>query len=698
LRRKDGEIVDVLLSSTPLDPDDLAAGVTFTALDITARKQAQEALSRRAAHQAALNAVIAAAAAAPNLPDLLGGALDHTLSALGLDAGAIWVAGERAVRNLPQEIYRVVDLVAQEVSMVLPEPVVVEDWQAGESAAPLAAVMAPAMDRFGVRASLTVPIAAEGRPIGGLSLTAPETRSWSSEEIGLVEAVGRELGGAVERLRLLDRVRAQAQQMQHVMDTVPEGVLLLGADSRVLLVNPVARRYLDLLSGAATGDILTRLGDRPLAELLTSPPSGLWHQVATDGLVFEVVARPLENGPEPLGWVLVIRDVTQEREIQRHVQQQERLAAIGQLAAGIAHDFNNIMAVITLYADMSLRIPGLPAKLYERLETMDQQARRASDLIQQILDFSRRAVLERRPMNLQIFLKEQVKLLERTLPEHIQMELTYDEGDHMVNADPTRVQQAIMNLAVNARDAMPEGGWLRIGLKRISVTDPRRAPLPEMEAGDWVQMSVTDSGTGIPPDVLPHIFEPFFTTRAPEGTGLGLAQVYGIVGQHEGHVDVETAVGEGTTFVLYLPALPLGRPDESALRGEDLDLFRGRGQTILVVEDEPATRRALVDGLELLGYRVLQATDGREALALYEQRGGGIDLVLSDAVMPQMGGQALFWALRERDPAVKVVLVTGHPLERELEGLQAEGLAGWLLKPLDIDRLARVVAEALAAD
>jgi two-component system cell cycle sensor histidine kinase/response regulator CckA len=288
--------------------------------------------------------------------------------------------------------------------------------------------------------------------------------------------------------------------------------------------------------------------------------------------------------------------------------------------------------------------------------------------------------------------------LERTLPEHIQVELAYDERDHMVNADPTRVQQAIMNLAVNARDAMPEGGRLRIGLKRIQVTDPRRAPLPEMEAGDWVQVSVTDSGTGIPPDVLPHIFEPFFTTRAPEGTGLGLAQVYGIVSQHEGHVDVETAAGEGTTFILYLPALPLGRQDESTLRGEDLDLFRGHGQTILVVEDEPATRRALVDGLELLGYRILEAADGREALALYEQRGGGIDLVLSDAVMPQMGGQALFWALREQDPAVKVVLVTGHPLERELEGLRSEGLAGWLLKPLDIERLARVVAEALAAD
>jgi signal transduction histidine kinase len=187
------------------------------------------------------------------------------------------------------------------------------------------------------------------------------------------------------------------------------------------------------------------------------------------GRSFEVIAKPIETAPKTSGWVLVVREVTQEREIQQRAQQQERLAAVGQLAAGIAHDFNNIMAVIVLYAKMSLRMQDLPPKVRERLETISRQARRATDLIQQILDFSRRAVLERRPMDLLPFLKEQVSLLERTLPESIKVELTYGSDEYTVEADPTRMQQMVMDLAVNARDAMPAGGKLHIDLRQADT-------------------------------------------------------------------------------------------------------------------------------------------------------------------------------------------------------------------------------------
>jgi two-component system, cell cycle sensor histidine kinase and response regulator CckA len=244
------------------------------------------------------------------------------------------------------------------------------------------------------------------------------------------------------------------------------------------------------------------------------------------------------------------------RESERHTQQQERLAAVGQLAAGIAHDFNNIMAVIVLYTQMSLRMPDIPTQLRGRLQVVDQQAARATELIQQILDFCRRAVLEPRPMDLEPFLKEIVKLLERTIPENIKMELTYGADDYTVNADPTQMQQAVMNLVVNARDAMlPKGGGkLDIELDRLRMTRHQEPPLPKMEAREWVR--VTDTGIGIPPEALPHIFEPFSTTKEMgKGTGLGLAQVYGIVKQHKGHIDVATKVGGGTTFTLYLPTL-----------------------------------------------------------------------------------------------------------------------------------------------
>jgi PAS domain S-box-containing protein len=499
-----------------------------------------------------------------------------------------------------------------------------------------------------------------------------------------------------ERGRLLWQVQEQAHRVQQIMDTVPEGLLLLDSNCHVLLANPLGKKDLATLAGAQVGDTLTRLGDRPLAEFLTSPPRGLWHEVVTASRFFQAIARPIEDGPTPKGWVLVIRDMTQQYAAERRAQQQERLAAVGQLAAGIAHDFNNIMAVITLYAGMLARTPDLPAKVYERLGTIHQQALRASDLVQQILDFSRRAVLERGPLDLVVFIKEQVKLLERTLPESIKIELVYGRDEYVVNGDPTRLQQAVMNLAANARDAMPEGGRLRIDLERMRIEDAQQAPLPDMPAGEWVRVAVSDTGVGIPPEALSHLFEPFFTTKsAGDGTGLGLAQVYGIVRQHEGYIDVKTRMGEGTTFMLYLPALAVPRPQTPSLEAEQL--VPGHGETILTVEDDAATRRAVVSSLEMLGYRVLEAANGQDALTTFEQHASEIRLVLSDVVMPEMGGQALFQALKQRDPAVKVVLMTGHPLEGQIESLRAQGLDGWLPKPPSMERLAEVVAQVLEA-
>jgi len=651
---------------------------------------------RRAAHQEALNAAIAAAAAASDLPELLEAALDSTLQALGLEMGGIWVADEQAIRGLSPEIIPAIRQTTKDAELFFPGPVARQDLEQVAVTGP-PAVYVPIMGRFGIRASLTAPILVEGRRLGGLNVAAPESRRWSPEEVALVEAVGRQIGGAVERLGLLEKTQEQARQVQQIVDTVPEGMLLLDADLRVALANPLAREYLAVLADANVGDTLTQLGGRPLAELLTSPPQGLWHEVEIDGPphgVFEMIARPMEAGPENEGWVLVIRDVTREREIQQRIQQRDRLAAVGQLAAGIAHDFNNIMAVIVLYTHMALRRSDVPPQVRERLTTIDRQATRATDLVQQILDFSRRAVLERRPMDLVTFLKEQVRLLERTLPESIKIDLMYGMGEHMVNADPTRMQQVIMNLALNARDAMPEGGELHIGLERIGIEPGGLSPLPEMEAGEWVRVTVTDTGTGIPPDVLPRIFEPFFTTRAPLGTGLGLAQVYGIVKQHEGHVDVTTKVGEGTTFVFYLPALPVSQPEESRL-SKMPDLLKGQGETILVVEDNAAMREALVDGLEMLNYQSLEAENGREALATFERHGDEIALVLSDLVMPEMGGIMLFHALRQRNPAVRVVILTGYPLAEEAGELRAQGIADWIQKPVDLEQLAEVMDRVL---
>jgi len=551
--------------------------------------------------------------------------------------------------------------------------------------------------------SEVVPYPSEKDPTGWIDLSAFPLKDAAGHVVGIIEHVKditERVQAEEERERLLEQIQEQARQVQQIVDTVPEGVFLLNADGQVVLANPLAEGNLVTLADAQVGDTLTHLGDRPLAELLTSPPQGLWHPVKADRRSFQVIARPMESGPETQNWVLVVRDVTQQREMERRAQQQERLAAVGQLAAGIAHDFNNILATIILYAQMSARAEGLSARIRERMETINEQARHATRLTQQILDFSRRAVLERRPMDLLIFLKEQIKLLGRTLPESIQIELSYGSDEYAINADPTRIQQMVMNLSVNARDAMPEGGNLRIELERMRIEEDQEPPLPEMEPGEWIKLQITDTGSGIPPDILPHIFDPFFTTKpVGVGTGLGLAQVWGIVAQHEGHIDVNTTAGEGTTFTIYLPPLSIAPLEELPLETEAL--FQGHGERILVVEDNETMRKALVETLALLNYRALEATNGREALALLEQaphqpaEEEEIALVLSDMVMPEMGGQALLNAMRERGLSLPVVMLSGHPVENELKNLRAQGLAGWLLKPPRLEELAQLLAQVL---
>jgi two-component system cell cycle sensor histidine kinase/response regulator CckA len=535
--------------------------------------------------------------------------------------------------------------------------------------------------------------------------------------ISIIRDVTERKRAETEREGLLAQIREQARRVQQIIDTVPEGVLLLDSEERIVVANPVAETHLPQLGDARVGDRLARLGGRPLADLLISPPRGLWHEVSTDGRSFQVIARPVSEGAaqpggsEGLmdsGWVLVTRDVTQQREVERRVQQQERLAAVGQLAAGIAHDFNNIMATIVLYAQMTARAKGVSDVVRQRMETIDDQAAHASRLIQQILDFSRQAVLERRPLDLGVLVKEHAGLLRRTLPESIDVEVVLRpaEGgveDYTVLADPTRMQQMVTNLALNARDAMPEGGNLHIELERLEVRPGESPVLPEMEAGDWVVVTVVDTGTGISTDVIPRIFEPFFTTKAPLGSGLGLAQVHGIVGQHKGRITVDTEVGKGTTFTVYLPAYSPESSAAIAPKGPSM-LPLGQGELILVVEDDAAVRQALVEGLGDLNYQAMAVANGREALAALDEMlfadgspSREIALVLSDVVMPGMGGLALLHAVRERGLDIPVLMMTGHPLERELEGLREQGVIDWLSKPVALDELAHLIAQTLGA-
>ncbi len=516
-----------------------------------------------------------------------------------------------------------------------------------------------------------------------------------------------------ERKLAAEALQESARRLQQVINTVPEGVVLLnnnnGSSYRILSANPTGAKQLADLVGVHVGERLMHLAGRSLQELLNSPPQGLWHELETWGRSFEVIARPLRGGTATgelksvsgEGWVMVIHETTQQREFERRIQQQE------QLAAGIAHDFNNILAAIVLYVQMLGRTAELTSREREYLSIIDHQAKHAAQLIQQILDFSRRSVLERKALDLLPLLKEHVKMLKRILPENIRVALACEPGVYVIKADPTRIQQMLTNLALNARDAMPEGGTLTFGLQEMQVGN-RKSRIaagtpPEMEAGSWTRITVSDTGTGMAPEVAAHLFEPFFTTKEPGvGTGLGLAQVHGIVGAHEGHVEVETAVGKGTSVSIYLPETKLAAGTLPWAECQ-MPVQQGSGEQILVVEDDPVTRKALAESLEMLNYRVLTASNGEEALVtLAQSQSEDVRLVLSDIVMPDMGGLTLLRALHERDIDVGVVLLTGHPLENELQTLReqrgeaSEKLLDWVLKPLSLEQLAEVVARVLS--
>jgi len=646
--------------------------------------------------QDALNEVIVASSRAQDLGSLLEGTLKHCLEIFKLTSGMIWVGNYFEALGLPRT--QAHDAQRRLQTLVIEDRKfrTVHDWLDEDSLNTLAP-LSDTFDKLSVRASLIVPIRVEGKNIGGICLNNADLRQWTIEEISLAEAISSQLSGAAGRLDLLETIQEQAHLLQRILDTVQEGIFTLDVHNRILVVNRPAREFLNQLAGVGRGEILKQLGESSLRDILTPREDGLPHEVRSagdDGRTFEVYPSPVIDVGEEKGNTILLRDVTEVRQAQHRVQEQIRRAAVGQLAAGIAHDFNNIVAAIILYGEMVLAMPELPNKGRKRMIMIIEQAQRAAALTRQILDFSRRGIMEPHPMELMPFLQEIVNLLKRTLPENIQVTLNHGEDDYVVSSDPARLQQVFMNLAVNARDAMPSGGELLFDISLVEFDSTINFSHDEIPDGKWVRIDITDTGRGIHADDLAHVFEPFFTTKLPgEGSGLGLAQVFGIVSQHEGYIEVNSELGEGTTFSVYFRSLPVAML--SGIIPEISEPAKGQMETILVVEDDLAMREALSEMLEMMNYQVLSANNGKAALDIFAEK-PSIDLVLSDLVMPEMGGVALHSELKKKYPDTKMVVMTGYPLVEGGKDLLEQGIVAWLQKPLDADTLARTIREVLS--
>ncbi len=418
----------------------------------------------------------------------------------------------------------------------------------------------------------------------------------------------------------------------------------------------------------------------------------LWRR---DGTSFaaEYSSFSVMKGVESRGAVVTFQDITQVRQLEEQFRQAQKMEAVGQLAGGVAHDFNNLLTIISGYSEILLATLGSSDPMRESVRAISEAGERAASLTRQLLAFSRKTVLEPKVLDLNVVVRETEKFLRRLIGEDVLLTAVLDPAISRVKVDPGQLGQVLMNLAVNARDAMPKGGKLTVETRNVELDQEYARLHAEVKPGRYVLLSMADTGTGMTPEVKARIFEPFFTTKGVgKGTGLGLAVVLGVVKQSEGHVQVYSEPDIGTTFKLYFPAV---EEQVSARKGIDAG-NGGRGaETVLLVEDEDGVRGLAVLVLQTYGYKVLAAGAGKEALRLVEKRSGGIDLLVTDVVMPGMGGPELADILRPRFPQMKVLFSSGYTDDAVVRhGLLQEEVA-FLQKPYTPLALVKRVRQVL---
>jgi len=503
-------------------------------------------------------------------------------------------------------------------------------------------------------------------------------------------------------------LRRSESLFRAILDTSPDVISLCAADTTVLYASAAAA----WLAGVPLGELVgKRLLDLPMItdreaylrewnRCLEQPGVTVRHQFssrrASDGelrFVESIRTNHLED-PHIRGVVTVIRDLTEQHRLEEHLRQTQKMEAIGTLAGGVAHDFNNLLTVILGYSQGLMDSLPVGGESRADVEEIHRAGERASALTRQLLAFSRKQVLDPRVLDVRTTLAEVEKLVRRLVGEHI--ELVTDVADPLdrVTADPGQLTQVLMNLVVNARDAMPDGGTLTLTLRNAALTSEEVAGAPEARPGRYVLLSVRDTGAGMSAETRARVFEPFFTTKKGKGTGLGLATVFGIVRQSGGLVLVDSEEGRGSTFRVYLPATQEGATPRASA---PTPVGEGGTETVLVVEDEAPVRALVAEVLRRRGYQVMVAASAGEGLILCERHAGPLHLMLTDVRMPHMSGRELVDRVAPLRPDMRVLYMSGYTEDEEVARQVAEGRAAFLAKPVTPEALVRRVRELLDA-
>jgi PAS domain S-box-containing protein len=520
--------------------------------------------------------------------------------------------------------------------------------------------------------------------------------------------VGKILSDHQARDRSRKKMKQAQERFKMLVNHAPFGMLLIGRDRRFLLVNPKFKKMFgydetDVPNGKewfrrAFPDteyrrnvIATWIADEKNAQEGEQRPRTFTVTCKSgEKKVISFIPVTLTNGEQLMTTVDITRDV----EMENRFHQTDRLESVGRLAAGVAHDLNNLLSPILGNAELMLLDLDQTAKSYRRIQGIIQAAERSRDLIAQLLAFGRKQVLEMLVLDLRRIVDDMKKLVQRMIRENIRMETILCAEPCPVSADPGRIGQILMNLCVNAQDAMPDGGTLTIEVMHIRLDEITCKTSACAAPGDYILLTVSDTGCGMDEETQQHIFEPFFTTKKELGTGLGLATVYGIVKQHDGNIWVYSEPGKGTVFKVYLPALlteiaAVEKPIESKkhLLG---------AETILVVEDNEMAREVACSILVQLGYTVFSATGGNDALSFLDGYREPVNLLLTDVVMPDMDGKTLFEKVSRLLPDIRVLFMSGYAMNTiSHHGVLDEGVY-FIQKPFSIEALATRVREVLS--
>jgi two-component system, cell cycle sensor histidine kinase and response regulator CckA len=492
---------------------------------------------------------------------------------------------------------------------------------------------------------------------------------------------------------ITERKRAEGQiaEQAELLDKARDAILVRDLEGKILFWNKGAERLYGWTRQEAVG--------RKKSELLYADPSmfekfnllvvkkgeasGEFRHLTKDRRELTVEARWTlirDNEGNPKSVLAIDTDITEKKKIETQFMRAQRMESIGTLAGGIAHDLNNILAPIMMSIDI-LKLTATDAQAKKILETIEISAKRGADIVRQVLTFARGLEGERIEVQPKHLLNDLENIIKDTFPKDIRLQFSIPDDTWKILGDPTQVHQILLNLCVNARDAMPNGGDLTIGVENCVLDEHYAAMNTKAKPGRYVRIDVTDSGTGMPSAIVDKIFEPFFTTKElNKGTGLGLSTVMAIVKSHEGIINVYSEPGKGTTFKVYLPAMELS-PEGLKEQPEEASLPRGNGETILVVDDESSILIITGQTLQAFGYRVLTATDGADAVAVYAEHKHEIAVVLTDMSMPVMDGPATIRALRRINPAIKIIAASGLTSNGEVPKAPGANVKHFLTKP-----------------